>query len=150
MEDTPATKRRRGARPSKAPDAMSPTERKLLQKVLDRVYEYLLDLEEPTSDIDENGEVLSRGLIDPFLELVPKTAWPQYYVQIKSPICMEQIKNRINNHEYQTLREFRDDVHLLCNNARAFNEDGSQLFLDANTIDVSLSSPSIHNQDLKY
>ena len=141
IDDTPAAKRRRGARPSKAPDAMSPSDRKLLQKVLEKVYEHLLDLEEPTDDVDENGEILSRGLIDPFLELVPKKEWPQYYQLIKSPICMEQIKNRINNHDYQSLREFRDDIRLLCNNARTFNEDGSQLFLDANTIDVSFSFP---------
>ena len=137
IDDTPATKRRKGARPSKAADTLSPNERKLLQKVLDNVYEHLLDLEEETDEKTETGETLSRGLIDPFLELVPKRDWPQYYQIIKQPICMEQIKTRINDKEYQSLREFHDDVHLLCNNARTFNEDTSQLFKDANTIDVS-------------
>ena len=139
IDDTPATKRKRGTRPSKAPETLSGSERKLLQKVLDIVFDYLIDLEEemPNASPLDTGEVPTRGLIDPFMELVPRKEWPDYYMVIKHPICMDQIKTRINSNEYQSLREFRDDVRLLCNNARTYNEDTSQLFADANTIEVS-------------
>ena len=141
IDDTPATKRKRGARSSKAPETLGSSERKLLQKVLDSVFDYLIDLEEemPNASPLETGEVPTRGLIDPFMELVPKKEWPDYYMVIKHPICMEQIKTRINNNEYQSLREFRDDIRVLCNNARTYNEDTSQLFADANTIEVRLA-----------
>ena len=140
IDDTPAAKRKRAARPSKAQDTLSSSERALLQKILNNVYEYLNELEEevPGEPPDEDGDVPTRGLIDPFVPPVPKKEFPEYYLIIKQPICMQQIQGKINRHEYQSLREFRDNMRLLCNNARTFNEDTSLLFQDANTIEVSL------------
>lgn len=139
IDDTPAAKRKRGgARPSKAQDTLSSSERALLQKILNHVYEHLSDLEEeiPGEPLDEDGDVPTRGLIDPFVPPVPKKDFPNYYIVIKRPICMQQIKAKIDRNEYQSTREFREDMRLLCNNARTFNEDTSLLFQDANTIEV--------------
>ena len=147
IDDTPAAKRKRAARPSKAQDTLSSSERALLQKILNNVYEYLNELEEeiPGEPPDEDGDVPTRGLIDPFVPPVPKRDFPEYYVIIKHPICMQQIQGKINRHEYQSLREFRDNMRLLCNNARTFNEDTSLLFQDANTIEVRLLATLVPN-----
>ena len=55
---------------------------------------------------------------------------------IQNPIAMEMIKKKINREDYQSVDEFRDDIHLMCQNARTYNEDGSVLFQDANDIEV--------------
>ncbi len=138
IEDVPAAKRKRGGRQSKAVETLSATERTLLQKILNRVYQHLMDLEaeipgEPSDD--EDGPPM-RGIIDPFIKLVPKLQYPDYYLVITNPISMDNLKKKINKEEYQSLKEFRDDIRLLCNNARIYNEDTSMLFHDANVIEV--------------
>jgi ATP-dependent helicase STH1/SNF2 len=136
-EETPPTKKKRG-RGAKSNDTLAPTHRTNIQKVLESVYQHLMDLEEPVEgEVDEDGEPMMRGLIDPFIKLVPKNLYPDYYIVITNPIAMEQIQKKINKHEYQTLKEFVADIRLLFNNARTYNEDGSQLYIDANNIEVS-------------
>ena len=128
----PAKKRgRRG--PTKAADPLPAEERATLQKVLNAVYETLLDLEEESSD----AEVPNRGIIDLFVELPDRTDYPDYYMIIKNPICMNQIKKKINRKEYTTLKQFRQDIGLMTQNCRVYNEDGSLLEKDANLIEVS-------------
>ena len=141
IDDGPASKRKRGARQSKAPETLSASERALLQKILNRAYQHLMDLEveipgEPSDDDDDDGPP-TRGIIDPFIKLVPKAQYPDYYIIIKNPISMDIVKKKINKEEYHSLKEFLDDIRLLCTNARIYNEDGSVLFKDANDIEVS-------------
>ncbi len=140
IDDIPVSKRKRGGRQSKAPETLGATERNLLQKILNNVYQHLMDLEaeipgEASDEDDEEGPPM-RGIIDPFIKLVPRAQYPDYYIIIKNPIAMDNIKKKINKEEYQSLKEFRDDIRLLCNNARTYNEDGSLLFQDANDIEV--------------
>lgn len=124
----PPKKRGRG----KVVETLSEDERKSLQQILDNVHDSLQDLEEEST---EPG-VPNRGIIDPFLELPPKNDYPDYYQLIKQPICMTQIQNKINKKQYQSLKQFRQDVGLLCNNCRQYNEDSSILYSDANLIEV--------------
>ena len=49
---------------------------------------------------------------------------------------MKQIETKINKKQYQNLKQFRQDVGLLCANCRQYNEDGSVLYNDANMIEV--------------
>lgn len=136
-EEVVIKKNRRGngpARPTKPVETLDVKDRTSLQKILESNYQALMDLEEDLED--PPGD--SRGLIDPFIDPVPKDVYPQYYVVIKNPICMNQIEKKINKKQYQSLREYRQDVHLLCENARTFNDDGSQLYIDANNVEVSV------------
>ena len=137
-EEPPPKKNRTGARAPR--ETLSTRERNLLQKILNSNAEALMDFEEEVpgeqpSDDEEEGPV-TRGLIDPFLKPVPKAQFPDYYVLIQRPICMDQIKKKIKKEEYQSLREYREDIRLLCNNARTYNEDGSMLYQDADKIEV--------------
>lgn len=122
--------RKRG-RPAPPRDMLNPDQRASLQKVVNVVYEALNDLEEESADPD----IPNRGIIDPFIELPDKWDYPDYYQLIKNPICMNQIKKKINKKEYQSVRQFRQDLGLLCNNCRTYNEDTSLLFADANLIE---------------
>ncbi|KAI4185235.1 MAG: hypothetical protein L6R41_004239 [Letrouitia leprolyta] len=146
MEE-PASKRKRGggARSTKAMDNLSTADRNTLQRILDNVYQHLMDFEveipaQPGESSDDDDEPPTRAIIDPFVKLVPKNQYPDYYMIIKQPISMDMIKKKINKEEYSSLREFRNDVRLLCNNARTYNEDTSIIFQDANDIEAACVS----------
>lgn len=131
--DAAAPVRKRGRR-GKTQDNLSPDERALLQKVLNAVYDSLLDLEEESADPD----VPNRGIIDLFIELPDANDYPDYYIIIKNPICMNMIKKKINRKEYQSLKQFRADIGLMTQNCKVYNEDGSLLERDANLIEVCI------------
>jgi ATP-dependent helicase STH1/SNF2 len=128
--DADLAPRKRG-RPAPAKDMLHPDQRASLQKVVNVVYEALNDLEEESQD----PNIPNRGIIDPFIELPDKWDYPDYYQLIKNPICMKQIEKKINKKEYQSVKQFRQDLGLLCNNCRTYNEDTSLLFQDANLIE---------------
>lgn len=132
--DEAPVKRRRG-RLSKPIDTLSASDRATLQAILNKVYQSLIELEQDDTEEDDDEPVI-RSVIEPFMKPPPKTHYPEYYVIIQNPIAMDTIKKKINREEYRNLKEFRDDIRLLCNNARTFNEDGSLLFQDANTLEV--------------
>jgi ATP-dependent helicase STH1/SNF2 len=117
---------------NKVVETLSKEDRESLQTILDNVHDSLQDLEEEST---EPG-VANRGIIDPFLDLPPKNLYPDYYELIKEPICMKQIENKINKKQYQSVKQFRQDIALLCSNCRQYNEDGSVLYEDANLIEV--------------
>ena len=138
---TPPPKRKRG-RQSKAAlaaaDTLPPAERAALQKALNSVYQSLIEMEQeiPADSSDSEDEAVTRPIIEPFMKPPPKSQYPDYYMIIKTPIAMDSIKKKINREEYVNLNQFREDIRLLCTNARTYNEDGSVLFQDANDIEV--------------
>ncbi|KAI9844327.1 MAG: hypothetical protein M1837_005631 [Sclerophora amabilis] len=138
----PANKRKRGrtTKSSGGPiDSLGTEERAALQRALLSVYNALMDLEAPTDseDDEDSDKPGKRPIIEPFKKVPPKTFYPDYYMIIQNPIAMDMIKKKINKEDYSSLREFRDDVRTLCTNARTYNEDGSMLFQDANTIEMA-------------
>ena len=138
VEDEPIPKKAKRpgiGRPFKVHESLGPKDRANLQKILNNNFEALQELQE------EGEDGSTRDLIDPFLKPVPKAAYPDYYIIIKEPICIEQIEKKINKKEYQSLKEYVSDIRLLCNNARTYNDDGSLLYQDANEIEVSQPVP---------
>ncbi|MCJ1476820.1 hypothetical protein MMC13_005489 [Lambiella insularis] len=150
-EDLPASKRKRGGRQTKTVETLGSSERAKLQKVLNSVYQHLMDLEAeiPGESSDDEDGPPTRGIIDPFIKLVPKAQYPDYYIVITNPIAMDNIQKKINKNEYQSLREFRDDIRLLCTNARTYNEDGSLLYQDANDIEAACVA-KLREETAKY
>jgi ATP-dependent helicase STH1/SNF2 len=141
VEETPQPKRKRGRQP-KPVETLSSEDRATLQRILNTAYQALMDMEQelPADSSDSEDGPVTRSIIEPFMKPPPKSQYPDYYLIIQNPIAMEMIRKKINREEYQNLRDFRNDIHLLCQNARTYNEDGSILFQDANDIEVSLSS----------
>jgi len=72
-----------------------------------------------------------------FRELPSKKQYPDYYMMIHKPIAMDIIKRRINSPYYKIVGAFRDDWHLMFNNARLYNVEGSMVYTDANEMQVS-------------
>ncbi|KAF4548129.1 Chromatin structure-remodeling complex subunit snf21-like protein [Elsinoe fawcettii] len=130
MDVEVAPPKKRG-RQSKAVETLSTEQREILQQILDAVHDSLNELEEASND----PNTPPRGIIDPFIELPPKQHYPDYYQLIKNPICMDGIGKKINKKQYQNLNQFKNDIVLLCNNCRQYNEDGSVLYQDANLIE---------------
>ncbi|KAF3395733.1 Chromatin structure-remodeling complex subunit snf21 [Penicillium rolfsii] len=141
-EETPQPKRKRGRQP-KIPDTLSSSDRAILTNIVNSVMQSLKDMTEEVelddSDGEEGGTVL-RSIIEPFMKPPPRSQYPDYYRIIQNPIAVDMIERKIKRDDYQSLKEFRDDIHLLCQNARTFNEDGSLLFQDANDIEAKCVS----------
>lgn len=138
VDETPQPKKKRG-RQTKAIETLSPDDRAALQQILNNVYQALTDMEQelPADDSDSEDGPVTRAIIEPFMKPPPKSQYPDYYMIIQNPIAMDMIKKKINREDYQNLRDFRNDIGLLCQNARTYNEDSSILFQDANDIEVS-------------
>ncbi len=140
LEEAPPAKRKRGRgqKSSSGGEVLDTSGRANLQAILNATYKHLLELEvSDDSDTDEDGDKGDKRLIiGPFMSLPPKAQYADYYLIIRNPISMNQIKKKISREDYGSLREFREDVRTLANNAKTYNEDGSLLFQDATAIDV--------------
>jgi ATP-dependent helicase STH1/SNF2 len=129
--ETPAPRKRGRPAPNRIVETLSPEKRNILQGIVNQVYESLNELEEESND----PKIPARGIIDPFIDLPNRGVYHDYYVIIRNPISMTQIEKKINKKEYQSLRQFRQDIGLMCNNCRTYNEEASLLYADANLIE---------------
>ncbi|KAH8653335.1 hypothetical protein BX600DRAFT_470603 [Xylariales sp. PMI_506] len=70
-------------------------------------------------------------LVLPFERLPDKQATPEYYTSIKNPIALELIKKKARRKKYQNLNDVLQDVELMFENAKEYNEEESQIYKDA-------------------
>lgn len=54
-----------------------------------------------------------------------------YYQVIKEPIDLQKIANKIRNNEYTSWTDFGNDLRLMYQNAKQFNESNSSIYKDA-------------------
>ncbi|KAB5536868.1 hypothetical protein PHYPO_G00112260 [Pangasianodon hypophthalmus] len=78
----------------------------------------------------EHGRLVSEL----FQRLPSKIQYPDYYAIIKEPIDLKAIAQRIQISYYKSVNHMSKDIDLLVKNAKTYNEPGSQVFKDANTI----------------
>ncbi|XP_074501769.1 polybromo 1, like isoform X2 [Sebastes fasciatus] len=101
--------------------------------------------ETPTGNLKELFEQLLEAIVshaDPagrlvselFQKLPSKVHYPDYYAIIKEPIDLRTIAQRIQIGYYKSVNAMAKDVDLMAKNAKTYNEPGSQVFKDANTI----------------
>uniref|UniRef100_A0A1I7S1Y9 Protein polybromo-1 n=1 Tax=Bursaphelenchus xylophilus TaxID=6326 RepID=A0A1I7S1Y9_BURXY len=105
--------------------------RKSFNELRERYKQKLMEVVEGLQSITEGGRRICKEFLFP---PSPKD-FPEYYEAIKNPIDLTQIKHRIQNGDYKVSDEFMDDIRLMCRNARHFNEPGSQIYKDANTLE---------------
>ncbi|XP_061779568.1 protein polybromo-1-like [Nerophis lumbriciformis] len=79
---------------------------------------------------DPSGHVVSEL----FQKLPSKVHYPDYYAVIKEPIDLTMIAQRIQMGYYKSVNAMAKDIDLMAKNAKTYNEPGSQVFKDANTI----------------
>ncbi|KAH9486301.1 Protein polybromo-1 [Psilocybe cubensis] len=68
---------------------------------------------------------------DIFLRKPSKRLYPDYYVIIKQPIALEDIKKALENNEYSSLEAVKNDFDLLFGNAKQYNLPESIIYQDA-------------------
>ncbi|GAA5856967.1 hypothetical protein JCM8547_008488 [Rhodosporidiobolus lusitaniae] len=85
-----------------------------------------------------------------FNELPGKRDYPDYYVLIRTPISLKEIKKKINNGTYADTHAFAQDIYLMLNNAMTYNEEGSIVYTDAlllrQTFDAAYSQLTYNGQ----
>jgi len=144
VEDERPTKRnKRGGNGRSKPPAVNGDAvkyRNTLQESLNNVFQALMNLEEPadSASSDDGEEPETRLIIGPFINLPPRKDYADYYMLIPHPISMKQIEKKIKKGEMSSLNDLKKDILQLCSNAKTYNEDGSMIFNDAVTIQVSL------------
>lgn len=87
-------------------------------------------LEAVVSHADPSGRLVSEL----FQKLPSKVHYPDYYAIIKEPIDLRMIAQRIQIGYYKSVSAIAKDIDLMAKNAKTYNEPGSQVFKDANTI----------------
>ncbi|XP_049432062.1 polybromo 1, like isoform X2 [Epinephelus fuscoguttatus] len=95
-----------------------------LKEVLEQLLEAIV------SHADPSGRMVSEL----FQKLPSKVHYPDYYAIIKEPIDLRTIAQRIQIGFYKSVNAMAKDVDLMAKNAKTYNEPGSQVFKDANTI----------------
>ncbi|TPX43013.1 hypothetical protein SeLEV6574_g05290 [Synchytrium endobioticum] len=80
-----------------------------------------------TTHTDEEGRVLSEM----FEELPDRKTYADYYQEIKNPICLDIIREKLEGGEYDTPAKFEADMKLMFNNAQTYNQEGSEIYEDA-------------------
>ncbi|XP_036055814.1 protein polybromo-1 isoform X7 [Onychomys torridus] len=95
-----------------------------LKEVLEQLLEAIVVATNPS------GRLISEL----FQKLPSKVQYPDYYAIIKEPIDLKTIAQRIQNGIYKSIHAMAKDIDLLAKNAKTYNEPGSQVFKDANSI----------------
>ncbi|KAK6058327.1 protein, SNF2 family [Cooperia oncophora] len=118
-EDPYATGRRRRREVDYSTDLMSDDQ--WLKQIDDAVYDILVGFK--TND--------GREIAVPFIELPTKRELPDYYDIVHNPMDFVRIKKKIDKGRYATIEEMGTDVKLLCENARLYNIEGSDIYNDS-------------------
>ncbi|KAI6028936.1 hypothetical protein EDC04DRAFT_146757 [Pisolithus marmoratus] len=75
-----------------------------------------------------------RQLAGMFLELVDRSDWPEYYGVIPEPRCINGVRANVEKNRYKDPLNAYTDLSLVFWNALFYNEPGSQIATDAETL----------------
>ncbi len=76
-----------------------------------------------------------------FLEVPDKAAYPDYYEVITKPIDMRMISRNIKTNVYKnSVEAFIADIRIMFANCRKYNEEGSDIVGDANSLEKALNA----------
>lgn len=74
-----------------------------------------------------------------FMEKPSKKDYPDYYEIIENPIDMKTIQMNVKNDQYATEDAFIADLKQMFENCKQYNEEGSQIYRDAEQLEALLS-----------
>ncbi|KAJ2787761.1 ATP-dependent DNA helicase Snf21 [Coemansia interrupta] len=117
-----ASSARKVRRKTGAGDMLPPEERRRLDEIFEAAFAAVEACVDP-----EYG----HRRCDLFLELPSRRDYPDYYVIIRQPIAMKNIRRNVKGHKYANVADFHRDWKLMFNNARTYNEEGSMVYNDA-------------------
>jgi SWI/SNF-related matrix-associated actin-dependent regulator of chromatin subfamily A protein 2/4 len=139
LKETEAKKQRRKKKkvPSTDTDGAPSSKRKKTGRataapVSSKVIRMLMKLWDITVDYrDHTG----RQIAGIFMVLPTRKELPEYYQIIRKPIDFKKIKERIQKGKYHCVADMQEDVLLLCKNARTYNQEGSQIYMDSQELE---------------
>ena len=77
-------------------------------------------------------------IISEMFQILPaRSRYPHYYKVICEPMDLKTIGTKIQVNEYTGVDEMVRDLNLMINNAKTFNEPGSQIYRVRTLNDVS-------------
>ena len=134
----------RGRPPRGRPSSGRPSPAVTTQPVMDikgstNEDDYVIaDLDDPFAVLFDNIVLMSDAdgdpICGPFLTLPSKRDYPDYYDDIEKPIALDKIRSKVIKSKYKSLEQMEEDIILMCNNAREYNVEGSQIYNDATAI----------------
>uniref|UniRef100_A0A8C6V0R3 Protein polybromo-1 n=1 Tax=Neogobius melanostomus TaxID=47308 RepID=A0A8C6V0R3_9GOBI len=71
---------------------------------------------------------LGQLFSEPFQQLPSRREYPDYYQQIKQPISMSQIRQKIKTGDYDNLDQIEADLNLMFENAKRYNMPNSSIY----------------------
>ena len=77
-------------------------------------------------------------IIGAFLDLPSKEEYPTYTTVVAQPICMNMVETRMKGGLYRKEQDLMADLMLMFANCRFFNQEMSQVFQDADTLEQVL------------
>ena len=90
--------------------------------------------------------VSGQEVFHPFLSKPDRNLYKEYYEIIKHPVSLRAIlklargtdgrKNSTKTTPFRSWQSFEEEVSYIWQNAREFNEDGSEIFVLAGTLEV--------------
>lgn len=90
--------------------------------IIKSLYNSLIEYREPKTN---------RILVQVFMSLPSKKEFPEYFDIISKPIAMNKIRERIDRQLYSDEESCMEDFKLMFDNCKFFNEDESQIYKDA-------------------
>ncbi|XP_053619347.1 protein polybromo-1 isoform X3 [Plodia interpunctella] len=70
-------------------------------------------------------------MAEPFAKLPSRRVYPDYYKEIKNPVSLNQIRNKLRLGAYGTLSEVAGDMNIMFENAKQYNVPTSRLYKDS-------------------
>jgi len=117
-----------GKRNKMQDEMLDPNDPKSLKKRLTPLFSCVNDYK------DSEG----RNLSAMFQQLPDKKEYPDYYKIITNPIDMKTIQQKLASDEYESEEEFIHDFEVLFQNARHYNEEGSEIYEDSVSLEKTL------------
>jgi len=73
----------------------------------------------------------NKLMVAEFERVPDKASYPEYHAEIKTPMAMDILKKKLKRKKYNSVDHFMQDVELMFENAKHYNEEDSQLYKDA-------------------
>lgn len=73
----------------------------------------------------------NKLMVSAFERVPDKAVMPEYHAEIKSPMAMDVLKRKLKRKKYNSVDHFMQDVELMFENAKQYNEEDSQIYKDA-------------------
>eukprot|EP01134_Creolimax_fragrantissima_P002142 CFRG2142T1 len=96
------------------------------------------------TELCETKDKKGHKLVDMFMKLPSKRQFRDYYDVIKRPMDLATVRQKMIAHEYSTFKQLDADILLCFNNARRYNQPGSDVHKDASALIKKYQTLKMH------